>query len=942
MADFKGRVLLETAVDRASLSRAAASIQKVTQAAKLIKPINLFAPGAGKGADKVKTSVEEINKVVRNINAGEIGQGKLSSTFAGAAQQANVLLDVLSNVNLKADKARSLIKQYADAYVIANKQAEKQQKILNDTIRAAQGLQPQSTRDAEVDARLTKQRILANNKRVAQEAEITKQKNQQAFLDERATRTAERIARIQDQARKKQQQRENLRLGVGFPLLFGGGPGSVAGGALGALSDSGGGFGGQVLFSAIGAQIDEAVKRARDFGNSIQNIDVDALEDALGNVSSELKVQIQLLKERGELTKAQVLLEEEVAKQTGLAGGAAQNVANSVGILETGFKQLVNAASGLLGIIGAPIAAAVGAILFVVGQIVAGLNLLLSVAGAFLEKAGRWAIEITLGKEAADRLDEAIKNMNKSLDTSIEKAVELGRKLRESATEVKAVNILESTRSPYEDLEAQIQNLRIDAAKEFRGIQKEYEDTIKEINQLPEGTVEQRVQKNQAKLEASSLRDAKELKVQRDFTQKIDQARVEDLQKQSKELEKQAALQRKITDAQISAQLAEDIFAAQLLPDPTPFSRATPEQTKDQAVNEQKVRYAAEILKINNQDLTILERDAELRKAAAKNELKLLNINKQNNQTLKQRAEQRIELTDDLKLQVKLGNATTERAKEILQVEADVVKLKRDGILLTDKQVEAYKRLRMEAFDANNLTEFEQAVKDLTRSIGTELANAMQTALVDTLTAAIQGADDLNEKLQALASNLLSTIGQLIFQAGLGMIGDANQGNILGKLFGTRAGGGPVNEGLPYIVGEKGPELFVPGKSGTVVNNDDFADAAAALSGGSSTSEKSGETLELAAAQAFADSNSAMATASSNRSANSAAVTQAAAMQTAESYFTAGKSTVTFDTYRVGEMDVVTREDAIKIGKQSARQAEANVYKGLKNMPAIRGRTGVK
>ncbi len=942
MADFKGRVLLETAVDRASLSRAAASIQKVTQAAKLIKPINLFAPGAGKGADKVKTSVEEINKVVRNINAGEIGQGKLSSTFAGAAQQANVLLDVLSNVNLKADKARSLIKQYADAYVIANKQAEKQQKILNDTIRAAQGLQPQSTRDAEVDARLTKQRILANNKRVAQEAEITKQKNQQAFLDERATRTAERIARIQDQARKKQQQRENLRLGVGFPLLFGGGPGSVAGGALGALSDSGGGFGGQVLFSAIGAQIDEAVKRARDFGNSIQNIDVDALEDALGNVSSELKVQIQLLKERGELTKAQVLLEEEVAKQTGLAGGAAQNVANSVGILETGFKQLVNAASGLLGIIGAPIAAAVGAILFVVGQIVAGLNLLLSVAGAFLEKAGRWAIEITLGKEAADRLDEAIKNMNKSLDTSIEKAVELGRKLRESATEVKAVNILESTRSPYEDLEAQIQNLRIDAAKEFRGIQKEYEDTIKEINQLPEGTVEQRVQKNQAKLEAANLRNAKELRVQREFTQKIDNLRVEDLKKQSKELEKQAALQRKIADAQISAQLAEDIFAAQLLPDPTPFSRATPEQTKDQAVNEQKVRYAAEILKINNQDLTILERDAELRKAAAKNELKLLNINKQNNQTLKQRAEQRIELTDDLKLQVKLGNATTERAKEILQVEADVVKLKRDGILLTDKQVEAYKRLRMEAFDANNLTEFEQAIKDLTRSIGTELANAMQTALVDTLTAAIQGADDLNEKLQALASNLLSTIGQLIFQAGLGMIGDANQGNILGKLFGTRAGGGPVNEGLPYIVGEKGPELFVPGKSGTVVNNDDFADAAAALSGGSSTSEKSGEALELAAAQAFVDSNSAMATASSNRSANSAAVTQAAAMQTAESYFTAGKSTVTFDTYRVGEMDVVTREDAIKIGKQSARQAEANVYKGLKNMPAIRGRTGVK
>ena len=33
-----------------------------------------------------------------------------------------------------------------------------------------------------------------------------------------------------------------------------------------------------------------------------------------------------------------------------------------------------------------------------------------------------------------------------------------------------------------------------------------------------------------------------------------------------------------------------------------------------------------------------------------------------------------------------------------------------------------------------------------------------------------------------------------------------------------------------------------------------------------------------------------------------------------------------FDTYRVGEMDVVTREDAMKIGMESAKQAEANVY----------------
>jgi hypothetical protein len=32
-----------------------------------------------------------------------------------------------------------------------------------------------------------------------------------------------------------------------------------------------------------------------------------------------------------------------------------------------------------------------------------------------------------------------------------------------------------------------------------------------------------------------------------------------------------------------------------------------------------------------------------------------------------------------------------------------------------------------------------------------------------------------------------------------------------------RANGGSVFSGTPYIVGERGPELFVPGKSGTII-----------------------------------------------------------------------------------------------------------------------------
>ena len=37
--------------------------------------------------------------------------------------------------------------------------------------------------------------------------------------------------------------------------------------------------------------------------------------------------------------------------------------------------------------------------------------------------------------------------------------------------------------------------------------------------------------------------------------------------------------------------------------------------------------------------------------------------------------------------------------------------------------------------------------------------------------------------------------------------------------FEKRAAGGPVNAGQPYLVGEKGPEIVVPGRSGTVIPN---------------------------------------------------------------------------------------------------------------------------
>ena len=43
--------------------------------------------------------------------------------------------------------------------------------------------------------------------------------------------------------------------------------------------------------------------------------------------------------------------------------------------------------------------------------------------------------------------------------------------------------------------------------------------------------------------------------------------------------------------------------------------------------------------------------------------------------------------------------------------------------------------------------------------------------------------------------------------------------SIMGTDIEARAKGGPVAAGRPYLVGERGPELFMPNIGGTVVNN---------------------------------------------------------------------------------------------------------------------------
>ena len=85
------------------------------------------------------------------------------------------------------------------------------------------------------------------------------------------------------------------------------------------------------------------------------------------------------------------------------------------------------------------------------------------------------------------------------------------------------------------------------------------------------------------------------------------------------------------------------------------------------------------------------------------------------------------------------------------------------------------------------------------------------------------------EDLGKVASRVLDTIASQSLRAGLSSLGvGAGSGadggvagglaSLIGSVFGLpgRATGGPVAPGRPYVVGERGPEMFVPTSAGRI------------------------------------------------------------------------------------------------------------------------------
>ena len=317
----------------------------------------------------------------------------------------------------------------------------KEQRAINDLLLKAQG---KATTGEQADnkraldafkAKTIKSQEHAEQLKADAAAAAERKKQISHLLLRRKIKNRERAAdRKQRQEQAAGRQKENLMLGAGFPLLFGGGVGSVGGGVGGALLGNKmgmPGFGAQILGSAIGTMMDTAVQKAAKLGEALRSMSMTDLVDSGVRLSSELQVQVNLLKKAGEIEKARALVAEQVQKQTGASAGSLQDVNNAVNILKSAWNDVVGAVGAFLGIISAPVVAALGLVIRLVAEIFKSFNETFGLIRKGL-------VFITGWTGLPDLIGGVMDGLNPALQESIAKATELGNKMRENAAALRS------------------------------------------------------------------------------------------------------------------------------------------------------------------------------------------------------------------------------------------------------------------------------------------------------------------------------------------------------------------------------------------------------------------------------------------------------------------------------------------------------------------------
>lgn len=150
--------------------------------------------------------------------------------------------------------------------------------------------------------------------------------------------------------------------------------------------------------------------------------------------------------------------------------------------------------------------------------------------------------------------------------------------------------------------------------------------------------------------------------------------------------------------------------------------------------------------------------------------------------------------------------AETERAKAIKAMQDAYAELTSGQDEANTKTKETAKIIKTE------LSPELMRIKDAAEMVGSSFESAMMSMVDGTMTA--------ENAFKSMASNIIAELYRIyvvkqitgFISSAIGLMGGPNP-------FAFKAIGGPVQSDKPYVVGERGPEMFVPSRSGSIVPN---------------------------------------------------------------------------------------------------------------------------
>lgn len=274
-------------------------------------------------------------------------------------------------------------------------------------------------------------------------------------------------------------------LGAGFPALFGGGPGAILGGAAGGfIGGPMGGMAGMALsvaLSAVGQKLDEATAKAVALGQAIETINVDKLRESFVYVNAELDTTVRRLLEAGQAQKAQQLIAEEAARQTGVIPGVTAAITQEATLLGNQWNKFLAAIGGAVSLLAGPIISALR-------TMIGGLTQILQLANNIASKIFDWvASGINKLLERFPFLNNLLnmfrgdsEGVTEEYQKQVAQLAETTDRLRENVVLAAELDRLKQSEVANGTLYGQLLNTELEKEAQLAVLRKEYDDKRRE------------------------------------------------------------------------------------------------------------------------------------------------------------------------------------------------------------------------------------------------------------------------------------------------------------------------------------------------------------------------------------------------------------------------------------------------------------------------------